>query len=87
MDSYLLFRINKDKNKMLELNKSAINATTYISVLITPELFLDLYAKIYMYDPDIKVVKEIAFILSIIFMILGIVGNVMCILGLGNVKN
>jgi hypothetical protein len=79
MGSYLLFRINKEKTKMLELNKSTINASTYISVMITPELFLNLYTKIYMFDPDIIVFKEIAFILSIIFMILGIVGNVMCI--------
>ena len=58
---------------MFELNE------TDISVWVSPELFLNLYSDVYKFDTEIKVTKEIAFILSIIFMILGVVGNVMCI--------
>ena len=56
--------------EMFELNE------TDISVWVSPELFLNLYSDVYKFDTEIKVTKEIAFILSIIFMILGVVGNV-----------
>jgi hypothetical protein len=42
---------------------------------MTPQHFLNLYEKIYKHDKDIGKFKEVALVLSIIFMLIGIVDN------------
>ena len=52
---------------------------TNVPILMTPQHFLSLYNIIYQFDKDIVKIKEIAFILSTIFMTLGIFDNIICI--------
>ena len=43
---------------------------------MTPEEFLDLYSDVYLFDDEIIKVREISFFLTTIFMLLGIMGNI-----------
>ena len=60
----------------LNLTESVLNKT-YISISLTPELFLKVFESIYRNDEDIIVVRKWAFILSILFMLIGIIGNIL----------
>ena len=52
---------------------------TEMSVLITPEEFLNIYHIIYNFDENIARFKELSLILSVVFMIVGILNNTTCI--------
>ena len=51
------------------LNKS------HISISLTPEAFMKVYASVYNSDKDIAVARETALIFSLIFMVIGMIGN------------
>ena len=52
---------------------------TQLSILMTPEYFMNLYAHIYLFDKNILKLRDVAFVLSTIFMVTGIVGNLISI--------
>ena len=51
----------------------------YNSVFLTPEYFIAVYTKIYRFDEDIVKTREVAFILNILILSVGILDNIMCI--------
>jgi hypothetical protein len=52
-----------------------ISVNNNSNLFMTPQHFLNLYEKIYKHDKDIGKFKEVALVLSIIFMLIGIVDN------------
>jgi hypothetical protein len=64
----------------LKLNKS------YVSISLTPELFLKIYESIYKKDKDIILARKWASILNILLMFIGINGNILNIIAFSNKK-
>lgn len=58
------------------LNKTCWNKTTHLSVLLTPDYFMSVYSEIYLFDEDVLSIRETSISISIIFMLFGIIGNI-----------
>ncbi len=61
------------------LNNFSLLNETQLSILLTPEYFMYFYTQLYRFDKNISKARDFAFVLSVIFMSVGILGNTISI--------